>query len=423
MRQLAAEWDSPLFREVQQQFEGVAKIIGLDENLYYRLRVPEHVHIVTVPFRMDDWSVCVVPGYRVQHNDTLGPYKGGVRYHESVNLGEVSALAMLMTWKTALMGLPLGGAKGGVAIDPNLLSRQELQRLTRRYTMEIVTAIGPDNDIPAPDMGTSAQVMAWMMDTYSAQVGHSVPEVVTGKPVEIGGSVGRKEAPGFGSAIMALEAAKALEMPIGSNTTVAIQGFGQVGAAAAERLFEEGCRIVAISDYKSGLYNDKGLNLKSVQEYINQNKLLEGYPEAEAISNDELLILDVDILIPAAVGCVITKENAPQIKCKILVEGANGPTTNDAEKILINKGDIFIVPDILANAGGVTVSYFEWVQGIQNLLWKKEEIQKRLCNIMLQAFEKTYMTHIHRKVSMREAALINAVENVSSAMKTRGLFP
>ncbi len=423
MKSLAAEWDSPLFRETQEQFESVAKKIGLDENVFYRLRVPEQAHIVSVPFRMDDYSVRVVPGYRVQHNDTMGPYKGGLRFHDSVNLGEVAALAMLMTWKTALMGLPLGGAKGGVAVNPHPLSRQELQRLTRRYTMEIVNFIGPDNDIPAPDMGTSAQIMAWMMDTYSTQVGHAVPEIVTGKPVEIGGSLGRKEAPGFGCAYLALEAAKRLHLKIGTETRVAIQGFGQVGDAAAARLAEEGCRIVAVSDHTTALHNDKGLDLESIRDYLGEHKFLEAYPEAEHISNEELLTLDVDILVPAAVGGVIHKDNAKQVKCKILAEGANGPVTNEAERILLDNDDLFIIPDVLANAGGVTVSYFEWVQGLQSLLWKLDEIEERLCEILLQAFDKTYITHKHRKVSMRDAALINAIETITIAMKTRGLFP
>lgn len=423
MKKLSAEWDSPLFREVQLQFEGVAKSISLDENIYYRLRVPEKALIVSVPFRMDDYSVNVVSGYRVQHNDTLGPYKGGIRFHESVNLGEVAALSMLMTWKTALMGLPLGGAKGGVTINPSDLSRQELQRLSRRYTVEISNFIGPDNDIPAPDMGTSAQVMAWMMDTYSASTGYSVPEVVTGKPVEIGGSLGRAEAPGFGTAFMALEAAKMLEMHIGSHTSVAIQGFGQVGSAAAMRLMEAGCHIVAVSDHTCGVYNEKGLDLQHVSEYLAENQFLEGYKEADIISNEELLELKVDILIPAAIGGVITKDNAHKINCKILAEGANGPVTLEAEKILLDNDELFIVPDVLANAGGVTVSYFEWVQGIQNLLWTKAEINRRLCDIMLKAFQQTHYTFLKRKITMRQAALINAIDRISAAMKIRGLFP
>lgn len=422
MKILSAEWDSSLSREVQLQFESVAKKMGLDENVFHRLRVPERALVVSIPFRMDDRTVRVVPGYRVQHNDTLGPYKGGVRYHESVNLGEVTALAMLMTWKTSLMGLPFGGAKGGVAIDPLPLSRQEAQRLTRRYTLEIVNIIGPENDIPAPDMGTDAQVMAWMMDTYSAQVGHIVPEIVTGKPVEIGGSLGRREAPGFGCSFMVIETAAKLKMKLGNQTTVAIQGFGQVGGAAADRLVEEGCRIIAVSDQSGGVYNKKGLNLASIREYLETHQLLEGYTEAESITNEELLALDVDILIPAAVGGTITKENAPHIKCKILAEGANGPVTIEAEKILLANG-VFVIPDILANAGGVTASYFEWVQGLQNLLWSKEEIYRRLCGIMKQAFIRTYETRTQKKVTMREAALMNAIQRVATAMKMRGLFP
>lgn len=423
MKALSAEWDSPLFREVQIQFENVAKKISLDENIFYRLRVPERALVVSVPFRMDDGTVRVVPGYRVQHNDTLGPYKGGLRFHESVNLGEVAGLAMLMTWKTSLVGLPLGGAKGGVSIDTHPLSRQELQRLTRRFTMEIVNVIGPNNDIPAPDMGTNAQVMAWMMDTYSAQVGHATPEIVTGKPVDIGGSLGRPEAPGVSTAYAALEAAKVSKCCIDTETTVAIQGFGQVGASAAHRLQEEGCRIVAVSDHTTAVYKETGLDLDKVREYLDTHQFLKDYPEADHITNEELLGLKVDILIPAAIGGVITEKNAAQLKCRILSEGANGPVTTAAENILKDNDELFIVPDVLANAGGVIVSYFEWVQGMQNFFWTREEIYNRLYGIMDKAFLATYETHRSRKVTMREAALINAIDRISGAMKIRGLFP
>ena len=423
MKQVHNEWDMPFFKEVQANFERVARLIKLDDNIFLRLRVPERALMVSVPFRMDTGKVDLVTGYRVQHNDTLGPYKGGIRYSPHVNLGEVSALAMMMTWKSAIIGLPLGGAKGGVAIDPTPLSRQELQRLTRRFTIEILNFIGPESDIPAPDMGTNEQVMAWMMDTYSQQKGHSIPGVVTGKPIDIGGSLGRKEAPGRGVIYTVISAAEKIKLKLDSKVRVAVQGFGQVGAAAARKMEKIGCTVVAVSDVSGGVHNPKGLHYDSLMAYLAQNKTLEGYPEGEHVSNEQLLEINCEVLIPAAIERVIHKDNAKKLKCKILAEGANGPTTNEADQIIRDRGDIFVVPDILANAGGVVVSYFEWVQDLQNLFWKEKEINHRLWEMMSDAFEKVYATSQREKVDMRTAALMTAIRKVSTAMLTRGLYP
>ncbi|MBI2083336.1 MAG: Glu/Leu/Phe/Val dehydrogenase [Deltaproteobacteria bacterium] len=421
--QHSVEWDSPLFRSTQSQFETVAKRMKMDENVFNRLRWPERVLVVSVPFRMDDGSVRVVPGYRVQHNDALGPCKGGIRYHRSVNLGEVAALAMLMTWKTSLVGLPLGGAKGGVAVDPNPLSRQELQRLTRRYTAEIINFIGPDHDIPAPDMGTSAQVMAWMMDTYSSVKGYSIPGVVTGKPIAIGGSLGRLEAPGRGVVYCIMEAAEKLKWKLNEKITVAIQGFGQVGNAAARKISKIGCKIIAVGDHTTTLYNEKGFSYESLQQHVMTHQFLKGYPEGEEIPWGDLITLKCDILIPAATGGVITEENVKKLRCRMIAEGANGPTTTEADLILQEQEDIFVIPDILANAGGVIVSYFEWVQDLQNFFWSEKDVNQRLFEIMQKAFHEVYERSLEEKVRMREAAMRIAIRKISTAMLTRGLFP
>jgi glutamate dehydrogenase (NAD(P)+) len=422
MKKLSAEWDSPLFRDVQQQFERIAKRISLDENVFHRLRVPDRALIVTVPFRMDDGSVRVVPGYRVQHNDVLGPNKGGIRYSEGVSLGEVAALAMLMTWKTALVGLPLGGAKGGVAVDPRPLSRPELQRLTRRYTAEILNFIGPESDIPAPDMGTNEQVMAWIMDTYSMLKGHSVPGVVTGKPVNLGGSLGRREATGRGVVYCIMEAAKRLKWKLDDKVTVAVQGFGQVGEAAARKIEKIGCRVVAVSDHTGGVYDPKGLDVEELIRFKEANRnYLKDCREGDRITNEELLALKCDILIPAASEGTITPAVAKKLKCRMIAEGANGPTTDEADKMI--EDEITIIPDVLANAGGVTVSYFEWVQDLQNFFWSEKEINERLFQIMKKAFGEIYDEAKRQKSSLRTAALSLAVRKISSAMLSRGLFP
>lgn len=417
------EWSNPFYKEVQSNFLEVAHRLGVDQNIIEKLKYPERVIIVSIPFRMDNGKVRAVWGYRVQHNDTLGPCKGGIRYSPHVTLGEVAALSMKMTWKSAIVGLPLGGGKGGVAIDPNILSRQELQRLTRRYTLEILNFIGPEKDIPAPDMGTNEQVMAWIMDTYSQHKGYTCHGVVTGKPISIGGSLGRKEAPGRGVVYTVISAAEKIKMKLNSKVRLAVQGFGQVGGAAAKKMEKIGCKVVAVSDVSGGIYNANGLNYDSLESYIAKNKTLEGYPEGDKITNEELLEVDCEVLVPAAIEGVIHGENAGKLKCRILAEGANGPTTNAGDKILRERGDIFVIPDILANAGGVIVSYFEWVQGLQNLFWSEKEINQKLWEKMSDSFETVYEMTQREKIDMRTAALMVAIKKVSTAMLTRGLYP
>ncbi|MGH7831828.1 MAG: Glu/Leu/Phe/Val family dehydrogenase, partial [Candidatus Binatia bacterium] len=414
------EWHSPASDMAVQQFDLVAEKLKLDKNVASRLRRPDRALIVSVPTRMDNGSVHVFTGYRVQHNDVLGPFKGGIRYHSDVNLGEVSALAMWMTWKCSLVGLPLGGAKGGIACDPARLSRNELQGMTRRYTAEILNFIGPEVDVPGPDMGTNEQVMAWMMDTFSQHKGHAVPEIVTGKPVEIGGTIGRRDATGRGVVYAVIEAAKYLGMDL-SNRTAVVQGFGNVGSVAARELTALGVKVIAVSDRTGGLYDAGGLPIGSLLEHLTKNPTLENYPQGERISNAELLELRGDVLIPAALGMQITAQNAGRLKCRILAEGANGPTTPEADEILKEKG-IFVIPDILANAGGVIVSYFEWVQGLQNVLWTEEEVNKRLKEILTRAFHKVLDMSRNQRVDMRLAALMLGVDRVARAMLWRGLY-
>ena len=371
------EWDAPMFRLAQDQFLKAAEIMELDTNVRDRLLFPQRSLTVSFPCRRDEYAeVETVFGYRVQHMLTMGPTKGGIRYHEEVNLGEVSALAMWMTWKCALMELPFGGAKGGVRIDPTKLSRTELQRLTRRYTMEIIEMIGPDRDIPAPDMGTNEQVMAWIMDTYSQQVGYSVPEIVTGKPVVLGGSHGRSEATGRGLVYLICEAADLLGLNL-KKSTAAVQGFGNVGSNVVRFLTEHGVRIVGVSDVSTGLFNPKGLEANSLLKHVGKHGVLKGYDGADEISNAELLELECDILAPCAGQNQITSKNAGRLKCRLLAEGANGPTSLKADQVLADR-DVFVLPDVLGNAGGVTVSYFEWVQDTQNFSWSLEEINDRL---------------------------------------------
>ncbi|MDA1051267.1 MAG: Glu/Leu/Phe/Val dehydrogenase [Planctomycetota bacterium] len=416
------EWDSPMFRLAQQQFLKAAQIMELDENIRDRLLFPQRSLTVSFPCRRDEYSqVETVFGYRVQHVLTMGPTKGGIRYHQDVNLGEVSALAMWMTWKCALMELPFGGAKGGVRIDPTKLSRAELQRLTRRYAMEITDIIGPDRDIPAPDMGTNEQVMAWFMDTYSQQVGYAVPAIVTGKPVVLGGSLGRTEATGRGLVYLICEAANHLGMDLTKSTAV-VQGFGNVGSNAARFLAENRVKIIGVSDVSTGLHNANGLEVNSLLEYVREHGVLKGYPGAEEVSNSELLELKCDILAPCALQNQITAKNAGRLDCRLLAEGANGPTTLEADQILIEK-DVFLLPDILGNAGGVTVSYFEWVQDTQNLTWTLEEINNRLHKIMVGAFDRTLLRSQRDKLDMRTAALIEGIQRVAKAKLLRGLFP
>ncbi len=416
------EWDSPMYREAVAQFQRVAETMNLDENIRERLIKPQRALMVTFPFRRDDYSeVDTLFGYRVQHLLTMGPTKGGIRYASDVNLGEVSALAMLMTWKCAIVGLPFGGAKGGVRVDPHGLSRAEMQRVTRRYTAEIINFIGPNRDIPAPDLGTNEQTMAWIMDTYSQHAGHSVPAVVTGKPPALGGSVARREATGRG--VVSLIPAAANHISLGfQGARVAIQGFGNVGRYAAIGAAQMGCSVVAVSDISGGLYDPKGLAVEKLATWVDERGDLSGYPDGDSVSNEELLELPCDILIPAAVGSVITKENADRVKAKLVVEAANNPTTLEADDILREQG-AFVVPDVLANAGGVTVSYFEWVQDLQNYFWSENEIVARLREIMSRAFDEVLAISLKRKVDMRTAALIKGVQRVADAKLVRGVYP
>jgi glutamate dehydrogenase (NAD(P)+) len=376
--------------------------------------------IVSVPTRMDDGRVHVFTGYRVQHNDVLGPFKGGIRYHPAVNLGEVSALAMWMTWKCSLVGLPLGGAKGGIACDPAELSRHELQSMTRRFTAEILNFIGPEVDVAAPDMGTNEQVMAWMMDTYSQHKGHAVPEIVTGKPVAIGGTLGRREATGRGVVYTIIEAARHLNIDL-AKCTAAVQGFGNVGSVAAKELTAIGVKVIGISDRTGGFVDSRGLPVDKLLEVASKNHSLEGCPHGDKISNAELLELKCDILVPAAMEMQITKHNAARVQCRLLAEGANGPTTPEADAILRAK-DIFVIPDILANAGGVVVSYFEWVQDLQNFFWTEDEVNKKLRDILVKAFHEVLDMSQRQNVDMRMAALMIGIERVSRAMLWRGLY-
>lgn len=414
------EWRSPANEMAVKQFEIVAEKLNLDKNVAGRLKRPERAMIVSIPTRMDDGTVHVFTGYRVQHNDVLGPFKGGIRYHPDVNLGEVSALAMWMTWKCSLVGLPLGGAKGGVACDPAKLSRHELQGMTRRYTAEILNFIGPEVDVPAPDMGTDEQIMAWVMDTYSQHKGHAVPEIVTGKPVDIGGTLGRREATGRGVVYAIIEAAEYLKVDL-SRCTAAVQGFGNVGSVVAQELAKLRVKVIAVSDRTGGLYDEKGLPVDALVEHVAKNGDLGNFSCGERISNRELLELKCDILVPAALGMQITNENAGRLKCRVLAEGANGPTTVEADEIIRQK-EIFVIPDILANAGGVIVSYFEWVQDLQNFFWTEDEVNRRLREILTRAFHEVLIMSQKHKVNMRLAAQMIGVHRVARAMLWRGLY-
>jgi glutamate dehydrogenase (NAD(P)+) len=417
---MADEWHSATSDMAVRQFDVAASKLGIDANVAARLRRPDRAMIVSVPTRMDDGSVHVFTGYRVQHNDVLGPFKGGIRYHPAVNLGEVSALAMWMTWKCSLVGLPLGGAKGGIACDPAQLSRSELQSMTRRFTAEILNIIGPEVDVPAPDMGTNEQVMAWIMDTYSQHKGHAVPEVVTGKPVAIGGTLGRREATGRGVVYMIIEAARYLGIDL-SKCTAAVQGFGNVGSVAVKELANIGVKIIGVSDRTGGFVDTKGLPVDKLLEVADKNHSLEGCPYGDKISNAEVLELKCDILVPAALEMQITEKNAARLQCRILAEGANGPTTPEADAILQDKG-VFLIPDILANAGGVVVSYFEWVQDLQNFFWNEAEVNNKLREILLKAFQEVLAMSQKQSVNMRLAALMIGIDRVARAMLWRGFY-
>ncbi|MBM3239644.1 Glu/Leu/Phe/Val dehydrogenase [Candidatus Poribacteria bacterium] len=424
--------EQSLYKVALEQLDYVAKLIDLDPGIHEILKYPKRELTVNFPVRMDDGSYRVFTGYRVQHNLARGPAKGGIRYHPNVTLDEVRALAMLMTWKCAVMNIPYGGAKGGVICDPKKLSLTELERLTRRYTTEISIIIGPNYDIPAPDLYTNPQVMSWIMDTYSMHIGHSVPAVVTGKPVSIGGSKGRFEATGRGCMVTTLEALKHLGIR-GDETTVAVQGCGNVGGVAARLLHETGCKVIAISDSQGGVYNPKGLDIPAVLKHKSETggimDMFTSFTDAkglrtnvDVISNAELLELDCTVLLPAALENQITGENATRIKARIITEGANGPTTTAADRILCDRG-IFLVPDILANAGGVTVSYFEWVQDLQAFFWKENEVNDRLREIMVSSFGEVLATALEYNTDMRTAAYVLAVNRVSSAGLQRGIYP
>ncbi len=414
--------DHPMYKNVLEIMEGAAQEINLDSNVFNRLAKPRRCLYVSIPVRMDDGSIQTFDGFRVHHNTTLGPAKGGIRYHPEVNLAETSALAFLMTLKNSLVRLPLGGGKGGIRCDPTKLSRREKQSLTRRYTSEIHFFIGPDKDIPAPDVGTDPQTMAWVMDTFSSHSGHAVPGVVTGKPIEIGGSLGRLDATGRGVVYTIMEAAKRMNMALDTNTTVAVQGFGNVGFYSAKIINSIGCRVVAVSDVSGGIHNSKGLDLTEMQNWISSHGTLKGFPGGEPITNEELLELKVDILIPAAMANQITEANADRIQAKLVAEGANGPTTRAASKILHDKG-IFVIPDILCNAGGVIVSYFEWVQGMQNFFWSEKEVNNKLWEIITNAFNRVYEIQEARNIGMRRAAFVVSLDHLSKAMLLRGFFP
>lgn len=405
----------------RQQLAIAAEKLNLDPNIHEKLKYPKRTLIVSVPIRMDDGSLKTFTGYRVQHNLERGPAKGGIRYHPDVDLDEVTALAMWMTWKCAVVNIPYGGAKGGVVCDPKKMSLAELERMTRRYISEIGIIIGPDKDIPAPDVGTNPQVMAWIMDTFSMNVGHSVPGVVTGKPLDIGGSRGRLEATGRGVVYVAEQVCKYLKMDL-EKASIVVQGFGNVGSNAARILYRAGKKVIAVSDVKTAVYNPKGLDINALVKWRWEKGTVANFPEAEHLTNEEMLELPCDILIPAAMENQITSENASLIKAKIIVEGANGPTTPEADKILAERG-IFVVPDILANAGGVTVSYFEWVQSLQEYFWKEEEVNKNLKDIMVNAFDSVIATMEKHKVDMRTAAMMLGVSRVAEASRLRGLYP
>jgi glutamate dehydrogenase (NAD(P)+) len=411
----------PLFTNALKSIEEAAQLINCDKNALARLKKPKRCITVSIPVRMDDYTVKVFTGYRVQYNSTLGPFKGGIRYHQSVDLGEVVGLACLMTIKNSVMGLPYGGGKGGITVDPNKLSRTEKQNLTRRYTSELGPFIGPAVDIPAPDVGTDAQTMAWMMDTYSQEQGYFVPGVVTGKPVEIGGSLGRTGATGLGVIYVAEKAFEKIGKPM-KNSRIVIQGFGNVGSHAALYAFERGAKVIAVSDVSGGIYNPEGLNVPQLIEHVKSQRVVAGFEKSQKISNADLLELECEALLPCALEGVIDLHNAEKIKAKMIVEGANGPVTNDATKILHKKG-VFVVPDIVANGGGVVVSYFEWVQDTMSFFWSEKEINDKLKDIIVPAFEKCFSLSKEKNVDMRTAAMAVAVARLEKAMLLRGLYP
>ena len=409
-----------IFNAMLQEFDGAARLLGLDPGIWKILTNPKRQIAVSCPVQMDNGEIEVFTGYRVQYNITLGPAKGGIRYHPDVTLDEVTALAAWMTWKCAVAHVPFGGGKGGIVCDPTRMSRRELEALTRRYVAEIIDAIGPDKDVPAPDVNTNDQIMAWVMDTYSMHVGYTATAVVTGKPIEMGGSLGRREATGRGVMIVTREAAQHLGLDI-NGATVAVQGFGNVGSVSADLLAKIGAKIVAVTDWKGGVHNPAGLDIVKMLDYAKQHKTIDGFPGGEPIDNEQLFGLDVDVLVPAALENQITMENAPIIRAKIVAEGANGPTTPEAHRHLHERG-IFVIPDILANAGGVTTSYFEWVQDRHGYFWEEGEVNHRLEAKMVEAFRDVLDTSVRYKTDMRTAAYIVAINRVATVTRMRGMY-
>jgi glutamate dehydrogenase (NAD(P)+) len=415
------EWDTPLYRMAVAQFDEAVPVAGIPEDVAERLRYPERSTIVSIPVRMDDGRRVVFPGYRVQHSSITGPTKGGIRYDPEVTLGECAALAMWMTWKCALLRLPYGGAKGGVRCDPRSLSRNELERMTRRFTSELLPIIGPKEDIPAPDMATNEQTMAWMMDTYSMQSGYAVPEIVTGKPISIGGSVFRHEATGAGVVMVVASACDRLGWTLADQRCV-VQGFGNVGGIASTELRALGAPVIAVSDVSGGLHAPGGLDIEALHEYVGEYGSLEGCDLGVRISNDELLELECDILVLAAREDQVTEDNASRVRARMIAEGANGPTSLEADEILWERG-IPVLPDVLTNAGGVTVSYFEWVQDLGRLFWTRDEIRAKLAEKLSNAFDRVWDLSEGRNVKLRTGALVSGIRAVSDALQARGIFP
>ena len=415
------EWETPLYRTALAQYEQALPHADVEEFVAERLRYPERSLVVSVPVKLDSGRWTVFPGYRVQHSTVLGPTKGGVRYDHEVTLGECAALAMWMTWKCALLRLPYGGAKGGVRCNPRDLSLDELQKITRRFTSELLPIIGPQEDIPAPDMATNEQTMAWMMDTYSMQVGHVVPEIVTGKPISLGGSLFRHEATGAGVVMVIARACERLGWKLGEQRCV-VQGFGNVGGIAAAELEEHGATVIAVSDVSGGVHDEGGLDIGVLGAYADEHSSLEGYDEAERVTNEELLELPCDILVLAAREDQVTGENAGRIQARLIAEGANGPTSLEADAILVERG-IPVLPDVLTNAGGVTVSYFEWVQDLGRLFWGRNEIRAKLSDQLGDAFDRVWTLAADRDITLRSAALVAGIREVAGALSARGIYP
>jgi glutamate dehydrogenase (NAD(P)+) len=415
-------YDSDVFRMACRQFDKAADAINLPEAIRDRTKYPRRCLAVALPIKREDGSVTVFEGYRVQHNLSTGPSKGGIRFHPNVTIGEVAALAMWMSWKCALVGLPYGGAKGGVIVDPNQLTASELEHLSRRYMQELVNFVGPQTDVPAPDVGTNEKIMGWMMDTYSNHVGHVEPAVVTGKPIALGGSHGRREATGAGVAYLVKKYLDDLQIPI-TKATVAIQGFGNVGSEAAVALSHYGAKIIAISDYTGGIHNPKGVEIEKALSYVRYQKVLHDFDGGEPITNEQLLELKCTVLIPAALERVITEKNAAKLKCRVLAEAANGPTTNAADKVLDQREDLEIIPDVLCNSGGVIVSYFEWLQNLSNFYWDRDEVMKKLFGILDKAKDSVEYQKRKFKFSRRLAAQTLGIQRVADAKQCRGLFP